>query len=83
MSEQVGAQYVVIGDDFRFGHGREGDLSLLQRAGKKFGYEVNSMNTVLQGSERISSTLVRATLATAISKKRRLCLVTNISLWGG
>ena len=48
MSEQVGAQYVVIGDDFRFGHGREGDLSLLQRAGKKFGYEVNSMNTVLR-----------------------------------
>ena len=63
MSEQVGAQYVVIGDDFRFGHGREGDLSLLQRAGKKFGYEVNSMNTVLQGNERISSTLVRSTLA--------------------
>jgi len=63
MSGQVGAQYVVIGDDFRFGHGREGDLSLLQRAGKKFGYEVNSMNTVLQGNERISSTLIRSTLA--------------------
>ena len=26
MSEQVGAQYVVIGDD-RFGHGREGDYN--------------------------------------------------------
>lgn len=63
MTDKVGAKYVVIGDDFRFGHGREGDFQLLQRAGAKFGYEVSSVNTVLQGSERISSTLVRATLA--------------------
>jgi riboflavin kinase/FMN adenylyltransferase len=63
MTDKVGAKYVVIGDDFRFGHGREGDFQLLQRAGAKLGYEVSSVNTVLQGSERISSTLVRATLA--------------------
>ena len=63
MTDKVGAKFVVIGDDFRFGHGREGDFQLLQRAGAKLGYEVSSVNTVLQGSERISSTLVRATLA--------------------
>lgn len=63
MTDKVGAKYVVIGDDFRFGHGREGDFQLLRRAGAKLGYEVSSVNTVLQGSERISSTLVRATLA--------------------
>lgn len=63
MRDEVGARYVVIGDDFRFGNGREGDFQMLQQAGAKLGYEVISMNTVLQGDERISSTLVRATLA--------------------
>ncbi|NCF34682.1 MAG: bifunctional riboflavin kinase/FAD synthetase, partial [Proteobacteria bacterium] len=51
MTDKVGAKYVVIGDDFRFGHGREGDFQLLRRAGAKLGYEVSSVNTVLQGSE--------------------------------
>ena len=63
MTEVVGARYVVIGDDFRFGHERKGDFQLLQNAGARLGYEVSSVSTVLQGSDRISSTLVRSTLA--------------------
>ena len=63
MSEQVGAQYVVIGDDFRFGRGREGDFALFQKYGDKFGYKVSAMSTLLEGQQRISSTLIRQTLA--------------------
>ena len=63
LTELVGARYVVIGDDFRFGHERQGDFQLLQNSGARLGYEVISVDTVLQAGDRISSTLVRSTLS--------------------
>ena len=63
MVDLVGAKHVVVGDDWRFGRGREGDFAMLQEAGKRYGYEVTSLSTLLEGEERISSTLVRQTLA--------------------
>jgi riboflavin kinase/FMN adenylyltransferase len=63
MVDLVGAKHVVVGDDWRFGRGREGDFSVLQEAGRNYGYEVTSMSTLLAGEDRISSTLVRQTLA--------------------
>ena len=63
LTELVDARYVVIGDDFRFGHERKGDFQLLQDSGARLGYEVISVDTVLQGGDRVSSTLVRSTLS--------------------
>lgn len=56
-------KYLMIGDDFRFGRGREGDFALLQRAGAEWGFEVRQMDTHLHDEERISSTRIRAALA--------------------
>ncbi|MDC3123584.1 bifunctional riboflavin kinase/FAD synthetase [Gammaproteobacteria bacterium] len=61
--DQVGAKHLVIGDDFRFGRGREGDFALFERYGQIHGYSVSAMSTLLQGKARISSTLIRETLA--------------------
>ncbi len=61
--DQVGAKHLVIGDDFRFGRGREGDFVLFERYGQIHGYSVSAMSTLLQGEARISSTLIRETLA--------------------
>ncbi len=61
--DKVDAKHVVIGDDFRFGRGREGDFDLFKRYGDDLGYQVSAMSTLLQGQERISSTLIRQTLA--------------------
>ena len=63
LTDLVDARYVVIGDDFRFGHERKGDFQLLQNTGARLGYEVISVDTVLQGGDRVSSTLVRSTLS--------------------
>ena len=63
MVDQVGAKHVVIGDDFRFGRGREGDFTLFEKYGKTYGYSVSAMSTLLQGEARVSSTLIRDTLA--------------------
>ena len=61
--DQVGAKHLVIGDDFRFGRGREGDFALFERYGQIHGYSVSAMSTLLQGEARISSTLIRENLA--------------------
>lgn len=56
---QLGVRWLLIGDDFRFGARREGDLALLRRLGQTFGFHVEAMTTVSIGGERVSSTAVR------------------------
>ncbi|MGU3414384.1 bifunctional riboflavin kinase/FAD synthetase [Enterobacteriaceae bacterium C34A] len=61
--KRLGVQYLAVGDDFRFGAGREGDFLLLQKAGSEFGFDVTSTQTFCEGGLRISSTAVRQALA--------------------
>jgi riboflavin kinase/FMN adenylyltransferase len=63
--EGLGVRYLLVGDDFRFGHKRAGDFQLLRECGGRFGFDVANLPTVHDGQERISSTRVRAALADA------------------
>ncbi len=58
---RLGTRWVLVGDDFRFGRGRSGDLALLRRAATTF--SVEAMPTVVVDGERASSTAIRAALA--------------------
>ena len=58
---RLGARWVLVGDDFRFGRGRAGDLALLR--GKAKAFSVEAMPTVSVAGERASSSAVRAALA--------------------
>ncbi len=59
----LGLRYLVVGDDFRFGRGREGTFSILQEAGQKYGFQVVNMHTFSVAGERVSSTRIREALA--------------------
>jgi riboflavin kinase/FMN adenylyltransferase len=59
----LGARHVVTGDDFRFGHKREGDLNLLASLGERFGFRSHVAETVTMSGRRISSGAVRELLA--------------------
>jgi len=61
--ERLGARAVVVGDDFRFGHKRGGDLALLQRQGALLGFDAEGLGGVLSEGERCSSTALRQALA--------------------
>lgn len=54
---------VVVGSDFRFGHGRTGDGTVLRYMGEMEGFGVDIFPTVMAGcEEKISSTLIRTLL---------------------
>ena len=59
----LGIRFLFVGDDFRFGQNRAGDIELLRRAGEKQFFEVENMNTFVVGDERVSSTRIRELLA--------------------
>ena len=63
LHKRLGAKYVVIGDDFRFGRDREGDFEFMKAAGQQFGYGVSHLGTLTLEAERVSSTRVRQVLA--------------------
>lgn len=56
------AQKIIVGDDFRFGHRRQGDYKLLAQMGAQLGFSVEHAPTYEYLNERISSTRVRYTL---------------------
>ncbi|QJR16410.1 bifunctional riboflavin kinase/FAD synthetase [Usitatibacter palustris] len=59
----LGARHVTIGADFRFGAHRAGNAQRLAELGAELGFEVEVLKAVKQAGERISSTRVRAALA--------------------
>jgi riboflavin kinase/FMN adenylyltransferase len=58
----LGARYVLVGDDFRFGVGRSGDYAMLDRAGENSGFDVARMNSYEVHGIRVSSSAVREAL---------------------
>jgi riboflavin kinase/FMN adenylyltransferase len=61
--DKLGIRYLVVGDDFRFGHKRRGDFDMLVAAGRQCGFLVVNMHTVTIDGERVSSTRIRSALA--------------------
>ncbi|KAB2902624.1 MAG: bifunctional riboflavin kinase/FAD synthetase [Burkholderiaceae bacterium] len=58
----LGARYVLVGDDFRFGAKRAGDYALLDAAGQEQGFDVARMNSYEVHGLRVSSSAVREAL---------------------
>lgn len=58
----LGAKYILVGDDFRFGSKRAGDYAMLDAAGEQLGFEVARMNSYEVHGLRVSSSAVREAL---------------------
>lgn len=61
--ELLGAKVVIVGDNFRFGHGRAGDLPALARLGAQLGFAAHASSLSGDANGPYSSTRARAALA--------------------
>jgi riboflavin kinase / FMN adenylyltransferase len=69
----LGARWVLVGDDFRFGARRAGNLVMLTHAAPRLGFEVSALTSFLLQGERVSSTALREALAGGdLERARRL-----------
>lgn len=82
LAHTLGARWLLVGDDFRFGAKRAGDFALLQEAGAKLGFEVESLPTVNVENKRASSTAVREALAAGDMQHARELLGRPYSISG-
>jgi riboflavin kinase/FMN adenylyltransferase len=58
--EHMHAALVVVGENFRFGHRAAGDVALLERLGRTFGFGVESPPLVADDGTVFSSTYIRS-----------------------
>jgi riboflavin kinase/FMN adenylyltransferase len=61
--EGLHVKWLMVGDDFCYGARRAGNVQMLLEAGRHYGFHVETLPTVMNGSIRISSSAVRAALA--------------------
>lgn len=60
--DRMKVDYIVVGDDFRFGSSRQGSVALLSQYASKYNFTVESMPTFVHNHFRVSSTAVRQAL---------------------
>jgi len=63
LQQALGSCLVVVGNNFRFGHGRAGDLAELKRLGAALGFRVEGLEPVWHEGAPISTTRIREALA--------------------
>lgn len=63
VARQLAPRVIVVGHDFRFGRSGEATAATLAEAGQRLGFEVDVLDPIMLGGERISSSGIRAALA--------------------
>jgi len=78
----MGVKAVVIGEGFRFGRGRGGDVALLREAGATRGFRVDEVPPFAVGGQRASSTRLREVLALGRMEEARELLGRDFRMSG-
>ena len=58
----LGVRHLLVGDDFRFGHGAEGNFDLLHDASEHYGFRLTRRETFSVAGGRVSSRWIRNAL---------------------
>jgi len=57
--EKLNAKVVIMGENSTFGKDKTGDIELMKKLGKKYGFKVNIVELMREDGEVISSTRIR------------------------
>ncbi|MGA9573451.1 MAG: bifunctional riboflavin kinase/FAD synthetase [Lysobacterales bacterium] len=80
--ETLAAKAVVVGEDFRYGRGRQGDIESLRASGEKLGFEAHAVPMLDIGGCRASSSIIRDSLAAGDLEQARRLLGRPFSMYG-
>lgn len=73
---------IFVGEGFRFGHERTGDIDLLNRIGEREGFEVHEVPPVMVDGQPISSSLIRHAIEQGEAERARRMLGRPFSVGG-
>ena len=59
----LAVKHIVVGEDFRYGKRRQGDIDSLLRSGERYGFEVHAVEMIDIDGCRVSSSNIRESLA--------------------
>ncbi|MEO8052898.1 MAG: bifunctional riboflavin kinase/FAD synthetase [Acidobacteriota bacterium] len=59
LAKALRARVVIVGDNFRFGHGQAGDIMVLAQLGERFGFETRIVTPVKWRGRAVSSSEIR------------------------
>jgi riboflavin kinase / FMN adenylyltransferase len=62
LAQGLHVKWLMVGDDFCYGAKRAGNVDMLVEAGRKLGFQVETLPAVMHDAQRISSSAVRAAL---------------------
>ena len=80
--ERLHIRHLVVGDDFRFGKGRQGDYRMLSEAGLIHGFTLEDTPSFEMDGSRVSSTGIREALESARLEKAEQWLGRPYSVCG-
>ena len=78
----LGARWLLVGRDFRFGARRTGDFALLESEAARLDFGLEAMPEVMDAGERVSSSAVRAALAAGELARAALLLGREYTMSG-
>ncbi len=80
--DHLSMKHLVVGHDYRFGKGAEGDVRLIEQLAPVYGYDFTILSAIKKGEIRISSTLIRALLRQGKIREANLFLGRYYSIIG-
>lgn len=82
LAGKLNAGIVVVGEDFRFGHNRRGDVTMLMSYADTYGYKVIACGKKSMNNRIISSSAIRAELKKGNIEAANAMLGTPYSIYG-
>ncbi|MCP4669596.1 MAG: bifunctional riboflavin kinase/FAD synthetase [Deltaproteobacteria bacterium] len=80
--DKIGIQELVVGYDYTFGHGREGNIELLKAMGSRFNFKVHVVDQIRIDDMLVSSTAIRNFVREGNLKEARKLLGRDYQICG-
>ena len=82
LSKKLISKFIFVSNNFRFGHKREGDVAILKKYEKDFGYNLINPTPLMKNKKIISSTMIRKLLEEGKLSKANTFLKRNWEIEG-